>query len=74
MQYYAGKIFEGKHRSRDKLEKGIYACLGTEGSSTARRSTGIAPQTPILPKRKQTQGTNKLRENNQCNADRKSVV
>ena len=40
-------------------KKGIYACLGTEGSSTAHRSTGVAPQTPILPKCKQTQGTNK---------------
>ena len=39
------------------LKEGVYACLGAEGSSTARRSTGVAPQTPILPKRKQTQGT-----------------
>ena len=53
------KILEGKYKMREMLKEGVYACLGTEGSSTARRSTGVAPQTPILLKRKQTQGTNK---------------
>ena len=36
-------------------KKGVYACLGTEGSGTALRSTAVAPQLPILPKRKQQQ-------------------
>ena len=40
-------------------KKGVYACLGTEGSGTALRSTAVAPQLPILPKRKQQQEQNK---------------
>ena len=39
------------------LEEGVYACLGTGGSSTALRTAVDAPQTPILPKREQTTRT-----------------
>ena len=55
------KILVGKHRVREMLKEGVYACLGTEGSSTALRTAVDAPQFPVLPKRKQN---NKNKINN----------
>ena len=48
------------------LKKWIYACLGTGGSSTALRTAVVAPQLPVLPKRKQY---NKKQINNTTTTD-----
>ena len=49
MQYYGGKIFEGKHRSREMHRKWIYACLVGTADSKVQRSAVVEPRLPILP-------------------------
>ena len=60
MQYYGGKIFEGKHRSREMHEEGDLCLPCWIDRGRKRRRIAAALQLLDLPKHKQHQKGNNI--------------
>ena len=63
---FCGKIFEGKHRSREMHKKVGYACLAGTADSRDQQAAVVDPRFPILPKHKQYNRSEERRVGKEC--------